>query len=160
MSLAMGSSFQLPGTLAGTNHLPCPNPFQPPACSPSSELCCGVAVSSWFASLAMERVMRPLRRPWLLAVLRPLEATASFSSLSSPEVSSVFSLWSQKGHQDGSSGAGHPETTGGDLCGAPSELENRAAAGKGVLWAGRPLWQCLSLEGRQESLQVWWEGQM
>lgn len=122
MSLAMGSSLHLPGTLAGTN-LPCPNPFQPPACSPSSELCCGVAVSSWFASLAMERVMRPLRRPWLLAVLRPLEATASFSSLSSPEVSSVFSLWSQKGHQDGSSGAGHPETTGGDLWGAPSELE-------------------------------------
>lgn len=48
--------------------------------------------SSLWASLAMERVMRPLRRPWLLAVLRPLEATASFSSLSSPEVSSAFSL--------------------------------------------------------------------
>lgn len=69
-----------------------PRPFVGPCGSPSSALCCGVTASSLLASLAMERVIRPLRRPWLLAVLRPRETTASFSSLSSPEVSSVFSL--------------------------------------------------------------------
>lgn len=62
---------------------------------PSSALCCGVAASSLLASLAMERVMRPLRRPWLLAVLRPLDVTVSFSSLSSPDVSSFLSLQKQ-----------------------------------------------------------------
>lgn len=41
--------------------------------------------------------MRPLRLPWLLAVLRPLEVTASFSSLSSPDVSSFLSLQKQQG---------------------------------------------------------------
>lgn len=66
-----------------------------PSYAPSSALCCGVAASSLLASLAMERVMRPLRRPWLLAVLRPLEVTASFSSLSSPDVSSFLSLQNQ-----------------------------------------------------------------
>lgn len=60
--------------------------------APSSALCCGAAASSLLASLAMERVMRPLRLPWLLAVLRPLEVTVSFSSLSSPDVSSFLSL--------------------------------------------------------------------
>lgn len=54
-----------------------------------------MAASSLLASLAMERVMRPLRRPWLLAVLRPLEVTVSFSSLSSPDVSSFLSLQKQ-----------------------------------------------------------------
>lgn len=68
--------------------------------SPSSALCCGVTASSLLASLAMERVIRPLRLPWLLAVFRPLEATASFSSLSSPEVSSVFSLEASEGDRD------------------------------------------------------------
>lgn len=63
---------------------------------PSSVLCCGAAASSLLASLAMERVMRPLRRPWLLAVLRPLEVTVSFSSLSSPDVSSFLSLQKEK----------------------------------------------------------------
>lgn len=64
---------------------------------PSSALCCGVAASSLLASFAMERVMRPLRLPWLLAVLRPLEVTVSFSSLSSPDVSSFLSLQKQGG---------------------------------------------------------------
>lgn len=63
---------------------------------PSSALCCGAAASS-LASFAMERVMRPLRLPWLLAVLRPLEVTVSFSSLSSPDVSSFLSLQKQGG---------------------------------------------------------------
>lgn len=133
---------------------------QSPACSPSSELCCGVAVSSWLASLAMERVIRPLRRPWLLAVLRPLEATASFSSLSSPEVSSVFSLPSWKGHQDGSAGAGHPQ----DNWGRPLDRSLRAGERKELLLAKRAPWvgsamgsqalqQYLSPEGQREPLQ-------
>lgn len=42
-------------------------------------------------SLVIDRVMRPLRRPWLLAVRRPLKATVgSLSSASSPEVSSLL----------------------------------------------------------------------
>lgn len=45
-----------------------------------------------------------MRRPWLLAVLRPLEAAASFSSLSSPEVSSVFSLRVRGGQREGVAG--------------------------------------------------------
>lgn len=81
--------------------LPCPGTPPPARDSPSSALCCGVTASSLLASLAIERVMRPLRLPWLLAVLRPLEATASFSSLSSPEVSSVFSLKAREGDRDG-----------------------------------------------------------
>lgn len=49
----------------------------------------GAEVSS--ASLVIERVIRPLRRPWLLAVRRPLIATGgSLSSASSPEVSSLY----------------------------------------------------------------------
>lgn len=64
---------------------------------PSSALCCGAVASSLLASLAMERVMRPLRLPWLLAVFRPLEVTVSFSSLSSPDVSSFLSLQNQRG---------------------------------------------------------------
>lgn len=80
--------------------------------SPSSALCCGVTASSLLASLAIERVMRPLRRPWLLAVLRPLEATASFSSLSSPDVSSVFSL-RVRGHR----GVVAPGGRGDGTCG-------------------------------------------
>lgn len=77
---------------AAPRALPAP---RTPSYAPSSALCCGVAASSLLASLAMERVMRPLRRPWLLAVLRPLEVTVSFSSLSSPDVSSFLSLQKQ-----------------------------------------------------------------
>lgn len=56
---------------------------------PSSLFGGGAVVSS--TSLVIERVMRPLRRPWLLAVRRPLKATVgSLSSASSPEVSSLL----------------------------------------------------------------------
>lgn len=50
----------------------------------------GSSVAVLAASLAMERVViRPLRRPWLLAVLRPRGVLCSFPSSSSP---SHFSL--------------------------------------------------------------------
>lgn len=86
-----------PSPRTRTRHVGRPSPAR---ASPSSALCCGVTASSLLASLAMERVMRPLRLPWLLAVFRPLEATASFSSLSSPDVSSVFSLGASEGDRD------------------------------------------------------------